>query len=71
MKKLISLFMAVVMLFGIGAEAFAAYEGDKAHTYESADCTIVYTITNEWTGNQLKLSFRQFLRELFRFQNHE
>lgn len=52
MKKLISLFMAVVMLFGIGAEAFAAYEGDKAHTYESADCTIVYTITNEWTGNQ-------------------
>lgn len=52
MKKLISLFMAVVMLFGIGAEAFAAYEGDKAHTYESADFTIVYTITNEWTGNQ-------------------
>lgn len=52
MKKLISLFMAVVMLFGIGAEAFAAYEGDKVHAYESADCTIVYSITNEWSGNQ-------------------
>lgn len=52
MKKLISLFMAVVMLFGIGAEAFAAYEGDKVHAYESADCTIVYNITNEWSGNQ-------------------
>ncbi|MBE6889737.1 MAG: hypothetical protein E7485_06960 [Ruminococcaceae bacterium] len=52
MKKLISLFMAVVMLFGIGAEAFAAYEGDKVHTYESAGCTIIYSITNEWTGNQ-------------------
>lgn len=52
MKKLISLFMAVVMLFGIGAEAFAAYESDKVHTYESANCTIVYSITNEWSGNQ-------------------
>ena len=44
--------MAVVMLFGIGAEAFAAYESDKVHTYESANCTIVYSITNEWSGNQ-------------------
>ena len=52
MKKLISILMAVVMLFGIGEEALAAYEGDKAHSYESADCSIVYTITNEWTGNQ-------------------
>ena len=34
MKKLISLFMAVVMLFGIGTETFAAYESDKVHTYE-------------------------------------
>lgn len=52
MKKLISLFMAVVMLFGIGTETFAAYESDKVHTYESANCTIVYSITNEWSGNQ-------------------
>ena len=52
MKKLISLLMAVVMLFGIGAETFAAYEGDKLRTYESADCTITYNIANEWSGNQ-------------------
>ncbi len=52
MKKLISLLMAVVLLFSISSEAFSAYDGEKVRAYESADCTIVYNITNEWTGNQ-------------------
>lgn len=67
MKKLISLFMAVVMLFGIGAETFAAYESDKVHTYESANCTIVYSITNEWSGNQqISVSITNNSEETFR-----
>ena len=44
--------MSIVLLFSISLETFAAYEGDKFHTYESAECTIVYNITNEWSGNQ-------------------
>ncbi len=44
--------MAAILFFSIGLEPFAAYEGDKARTYESADCTITYSIANEWTGNQ-------------------
>lgn len=39
-------------MFSIGAETFAAYEGNKVSTYENMDCTIIYTIANEWSGNQ-------------------
>ena len=33
-------------------ETFAAYTGEKAHAYQSDNCTITYSITNEWSGNQ-------------------
>ena len=33
-------------------ETFAAYTGEKAHAYQSDNCTITYSITNEWSGKQ-------------------
>lgn len=52
MKRIISVILTIAMVLGISMETFAAYEGDKAHAYKSDNCTITYSITNEWSGNQ-------------------
>lgn len=52
MKKIISLFLSIVLMFGMGAEAFAAYTEDRARTYEIGNCIVTYTIQNEWDGNR-------------------
>ncbi len=52
MKKIISLLLSIVLLFQVGAEAFAAYTEDRAKAYEYGDCTITYTIENEWDNYQ-------------------
>lgn len=57
MKKIISLLLSIVVLFQVGAEAFAAYTEDRAKAYESGDCTITYTIQNEWDNyRQIQMS---------------
>ncbi len=33
-------------------KTFAAYTGEKARAYQSDNCTITYSIANEWSGNQ-------------------
>lgn len=52
MKKLISLLISIALLFSVSAEAFAAYTEDRAKAYKSGDCTITYTIKNEWDNYQ-------------------
>ena len=52
MKKLIFLFLTRVIAFGIISDTAFAYEADKARSFKDELCTIVYTITNEWTGSQ-------------------
>lgn len=52
MKKIISLLLSIVLLFQVSAEAFAAYTEDRAKACESCDCTITYTIQNEWDNYQ-------------------
>lgn len=52
MKKIISLILSIVLLFEVGAEVFASYTEDRVKAYESGDCTITYTVQNEWDGNQ-------------------
>lgn len=51
MKKIISLLLSLVLLFGIGAEGFAAVGETLAETYVTVDCTskvdISYEITNQ------------------------
>lgn len=57
MKKLISLLISIALLFSVSAEAFAAYTEDRAKAYESSDCTITYTIQNEWDNyRQIQMS---------------
>lgn len=57
MKKLISLLISIALLFSVRAEAFAAYTEDRAKAYESGDCTITYTIQNEWDNyRQIQMS---------------
>lgn len=52
MKRIISVILTLVMVLGISMETFAAYTGEKARAYQSDNCTISYSITNEWSGNQ-------------------
>ncbi len=52
MKKTISMIMVVVLLFELSIETFAAYGGEKSRAYQSENCTITYSIANEWSGNQ-------------------
>ena len=52
MKKLISLLLSIVLMFQVSAEAFAAYAEDRAKAYETGDCTVTYTIQNEWDNYQ-------------------
>lgn len=52
MKKIISLLLSILLLFQVGAEAFATYTEDRAKAYEYGDCTITYTIENEWDNYQ-------------------
>ncbi len=44
MKKIISLLMSIVLLFSVGAEAFAAYTEDRARSYETSNCAVTYTV---------------------------
>ncbi len=44
--------LTIALTFGITMKTFAAYTGEKAHAYQSDDCTITYSIANEWSGNQ-------------------
>ena len=48
MKKIISLLMSIVLLFNICAETVTAYDGDHTRIYETENCSITYTIQNEW-----------------------
>ena len=52
MKKLISLLLSIVLMFCIGAEAFAAYTEDHARAYETGSCAVTYTIRDEWDNCQ-------------------
>lgn len=52
MKRITSVILTIAMVLGISMETFAAYTGEKAHAYQSDNCTITYSITNEWSGNQ-------------------
>lgn len=48
MKKFLSQLMSIVLLFSVGAEAFAAYPEDHARAYEIGSCAVTYTVQNEW-----------------------
>ena len=52
MKKIISLLMSIVLMFSIGAEAFAEYTEDRARAYETGDCAVTYAVQNEWDSHQ-------------------
>ena len=52
MKRIISLLLSMIIMFSITADTFAAYGGELARAYEADDCTVTYTIQNEWDGNQ-------------------
>ena len=52
MKRFISLLLSIIIMFSITTDTFAAYGGELARAYESGDCTVTYTIQNEWDGNQ-------------------
>ena len=57
MKKLISLFMSIVLLFSVGAEAFASYPEEHTRSYETGNCTVTYTVQNEWDSyRQIEMS---------------
>ena len=47
MKRIISVILTIAMVLGISMETFAAYGGEKSCAYQSNDCTITYSITNE------------------------
>lgn len=40
--------MSIVLMFSIGAEAFAAYTEGRARAYETDNCAVTYTVQNEW-----------------------
>lgn len=62
MKRIISVILTIAMVLGISMETFAAYTGEKAHAYQSDNCTITYIITNEWSGNQqMPLTMRLYM----------
>lgn len=52
MKRIISLLLSMIIMFSITADTFAAYGGELARAYEAGDCTITYTVQNEWDGNR-------------------
>ena len=52
MKRIISVILTIAMFLGISIETFAAYGGEKSRAYQSENCTITYSIANEWSGNQ-------------------
>lgn len=52
MKKTISIILSIVMMLGLIAQTVSAYESDKSRIYKDDLCTILYSITNEWSGNQ-------------------
>ncbi len=52
MKKIVSLIMSVIIMLGISSKTFAAYTEDRARAYEAGDCTVTYTVQNEWDGNR-------------------
>ncbi len=52
MKRIITLIITISLTLGITMKTFAAYEGEKARAYQSGNCTITYSIANEWSGNQ-------------------
>ena len=52
MKRIISVILTIAMVLGISIETFAAYGGEKSRAYQSENCTITYSIANEWSGNQ-------------------
>lgn len=57
MKKLISLFLSIIMLFQLGAEVFAVYNEDCARIYNVDECTVTYTVQNEWDSyRQIQMS---------------
>ena len=47
MKRIISVILTIAMFLGISIETFAAYVGEKSCAYQSDNCTITYSITNE------------------------
>lgn len=42
----------MIIMFSITADTFAAYGGELARAYEAGDCTVTYTVQNEWDGNR-------------------
>ena len=52
MKRIISVILTIAMFLGISIETFAAYGEEKSRAYQSENCTITYSIANEWSGNQ-------------------
>ncbi len=46
MKRIISVILTIAMFLGISIETFAAYMGESAHAYKSADSTITYSLVN-------------------------
>lgn len=57
MKKLISLLMSAIMLFQLSVQVFAAYPEEHTRSYEAGNCTITYTVQNEWDSyRQIEMS---------------
>lgn len=44
MKKLISLFMSMVLLFSVGAEAFASYPEEHTRSYGTKTNIYIYNL---------------------------
>ena len=57
MKKLISLLISAIMLFQLSVQVFAAYPEEHTRSYETENCTVIYTVQNEWDSyRQIEMS---------------
>ena len=57
MKKLISLLISAIMLFQLSVQVFASYPEEHTCSYETGNCTVTYTVQNEWDSyRQIEMS---------------
>lgn len=57
MKKLISLLISAIMLFQLSVQVFASYPEEHTRSYETGNCTVTYTVQNEWDSyRQIEMS---------------
>lgn len=67
MKKLISLLISAIMLFQLSVQVFASYPEEHTCSYETGNCTVTYTVQNEWDSyRQIEMSVTNNSEETLR-----